>query len=66
MTTTVTIKAHCSNAKQVVVTRTDHRREVDVEVFTLQDGEMADRVVFDDIDITIREVLKQETSDQPA
>lgn len=64
MTTIVTINAHCASDKQVVVKRTDHTNGVDVETFTLQDGEKADRVVFDGLDISVREVLKQGSPEQ--
>ena len=58
MTTTVTIHAHCADTKQVAVKITDKASQVYVESFILQDGEKADRVVFDDREITVREELK--------
>jgi len=58
MTTTVTIHAHCADTKRVFVKITDKASQVDVESFILQDGEKADRVVFDDREITVREELK--------
>lgn len=56
MTTTVVIKAHCASTKQVQVKITDGENLVDN--FVVQDGETAERVVFDEREITVREVLK--------
>lgn len=58
MTTTVTIHAHCADNKEVVVKITDRAAQADIESFAMQDGEKADRVVFDDREITVRESLK--------
>jgi len=58
MTTTVKVEAHCASNKQVVVT-VRNRVTGDVkETFTLQDGEKADRVVYDDLEIVTYEELK--------
>lgn len=58
MTTTVKVEAHCASNKQVVVT-VRNRVTGDVkETFTLQDGEKADLVVYDDLEIVTYEELK--------
>lgn len=56
MTTTVKIEAHCTNDKEVIVVLQDGDKEI--EVFSLQDGEKADRVVFDNRYIVVREQMK--------
>lgn len=58
MTTTVIVKAHCANNKEVQVKITDIATGTEVDSFTLQDGEQADRVVYDDRELTVKEVLK--------
>jgi len=58
MTTTIKVEAHCASNKQVVVT-VRNRVTGDVkETFTLQDGEKADRVVYDDLELVTYEELK--------
>lgn len=58
MTTTVKISAHCSNNKEVQVAVTDSMSGNVKDAFTLQDGETAERVVYDDLVIGVRETLK--------
>ena len=59
MTTTVIVQAHCSSDKEVVVTLTNHDHpDLPYEVFALQDGETAQRVVYDNRQITVQEVPK--------
>ena len=57
MTTNVVITACCAEDKEVVVTITD--TNADTERFTLQDGESADRVVYDDREITVKERVQE-------
>ena len=61
MTTTVTINAHLSSSKEVKV-RVTNAGEV-AEEFTLQDGESAYRVVYDDLVIKVEEVEKSEAEE---
>ena len=56
MTTKVTINACCSDDKEVHVRVTDTGEQV--EEFTLQNGEDADRVVYDNRVIKVEEVEK--------
>ena len=56
MTTTVKIYAHLSSDKEVRVQVTDNGSTV--EEFTLQDGEVAERAVYDGREISVREVVK--------
>lgn len=56
MTTTVKINAHCDSSKEVKVSITGEHTG---ENFTLQDGEAAERVVYDDMELTVREVVKE-------
>lgn len=57
MTTTVTIEAHCdANTKEVKVSVTGENTG---ETFTLQDGEKETRVVYDDLEISVKEILKE-------
>jgi len=58
MTTTVTIDAHLSEDKEVQVLIIDVGSEDAIEEFTLQDGESAERYVYDDRKIMIQEVEK--------
>jgi len=62
MTTTVTINAHCASNKEVVVKIHDHLAAADVESFTLQDGEKADRVVYEGREISVMEAIKAESN----
>ncbi len=63
MTTTVIIKAHCANTKEVRVSITDGQHAG--EGFTLQDGEVAERYVYDAREITVREVEKPAATGTP-
>jgi hypothetical protein len=56
MTTSVIIKAHVSRDKAVQVAI--HNGPELVEKFTLQDGETAERYVYDDRVITVHEFVK--------
>jgi len=56
MTTTVKIIASLSSSKEVHVQVVDNGSTV--EEFTLQDGETAERYVYDDREISVREVMK--------
>ncbi|MNP89071.1 hypothetical protein D3C85_14710 [compost metagenome] len=58
MTTTVNVQAHCSSDKQVVVVIQNRNTKEIKELFFLQDGEKADRVVYDDLEIATYEELK--------
>lgn len=57
MTTTIKILAHCSSDKEVVVTIAD---ELDrsTEQFVLQNGEAAERYVYDARKLCVCEVKK--------
>ena len=63
MTTTVTINAHLSTKKEVEVSLTDNGSTI--ERFALQDGESAERVVYDGLEVSVKEVEK-ETAAEPA
>jgi len=56
MTTTVKIEAHLSSDKEVLVDITDDGNPA--ETFALQDGESAERYVYDGREITVKEVEK--------
>jgi archaellum component FlaF (FlaF/FlaG flagellin family) len=56
MTTTVIIKAHLSTEKEVHVKITENGSTV--EEFVLQDGEAAERPVFDNREISVLEIQK--------
>jgi len=56
MTTTVTIAAHLSAEKEVRVKLTDNGSTT--EEFALQDGEKAERYVYDGREISVQEVVK--------
>ncbi len=58
MTTTVIIKAHLSTTKEVRVTINDNVSGTKLEEFTLQDGETAERYVYDGREINVLEVTK--------
>lgn len=58
MTTTVIIKAHVSNDKTVKVVVTE--KGVPVEGFNLEDGQTAERYVYDERHITVFEQLKDD------
>ena len=57
MTTTVTITAHLSTEKEVRVKLTDNGQPV--EEFALQNGETAERYVYDGREISVQEVAKR-------
>ncbi|MDP3271630.1 hypothetical protein [Limnobacter sp.] len=57
MTTSVKVSAHCASNKQVVVTRGAPGAE-NAEATILQDGESFEQVVYDDLEISVKEVLK--------
>ena len=58
MTTTVIIKAHCASEKQVLVCIEDGAPPRG-ESFFLQDGEIAERYVYDARVISVLEELKE-------
>lgn len=69
MTTTVIIKAHCAPSKQVHALIVDQLKNAGHEVIeeiVLQDGETADRVVFDGRVISIQEIDKAALEAPPA
>lgn len=56
MTSTVKITAHCSKDKEVQVKVTDKGNTV--EEFAVQDGESAERHIYDDREVSAKEVVK--------
>jgi hypothetical protein len=61
MTTTIKISAHCSKEKEVIVEIVDLFRnpgDQQVELIRMNDGDVADRVVFDGRILTVKEVFK--------
>ncbi len=58
MTTTIKISAHCSEDKEVVIEIVDKVSGKQVELLRMNDGDVADRVVFDGRELTVKEVLK--------
>ena len=58
MTTTVIIRAHCGGNKEVRVAINDNVTGSEVENFRLQDGEKAERSVYDGREISVTEILK--------
>lgn len=56
MTTTVTVKAHLSTAKEVVAGV--YEKDELIESAKLQDGETQDFIVYDDRVVTVMEVDK--------
>lgn len=60
MTTTVKIEAHCASDKEVLVTVAGNY-DIDIESFKLQNGEVAERFVYDERNICVREVKKEST-----
>lgn len=58
MTTTIKITAHCSEDKEVVVEIVDKATGKQIELIRMDDGHVADRVVFDGRELTVKEVLK--------
>lgn len=59
MTSTVKVFAHCASNKQVVVTRAAPGAD-NVETTILQDGQSFEQVVHDDLEISVKEVVKAE------
>lgn len=57
MTTTVIIKAHLPSTKEVKILISENGNTV--EDFALQDGETAERYVYDGREIVVKEVEKQ-------
>lgn len=55
MTTNVVVTAHCADTKEVKVSI---HTENTGEAYTLQDGESGEYVVYDDREITVKEVEK--------
>lgn len=58
MTTTVSVEAHCSMNKEVLISIMDTQAGSQVEQFTLQDGEKAERYAYDGRIISVSERLK--------
>lgn len=58
MTTTVTIEAHCSDEKAVLVEINDRDNGNNIETIVLQNGEKAVRYVFDDRELSVTEYVK--------
>ena len=65
MTTIVKIEAHCSSDKEVLIevmrepTESYETDDVLLEQFKLEDGEKAERYVYDARYVTVREQLKE-------
>lgn len=57
MTTTVTVLAHLASTKEVKIAVVGEAGRV-IEEFTIQDGETAERFVYDERQIVVREVEK--------
>lgn len=60
MTTTVKVEAHCGTDTEVQVRVTGDNS---VESITLQDGESAERHVYDDLQVTVKEVKKEKAGE---
>jgi len=58
MTTTVIVKAHCSNTKEVKIDIVGSEGHPD-EKITLQNGEVHEFTVYDDRECFVREVIKE-------
>lgn len=58
MTTTIKISAHCSEEKEVVVEIIDKTTGKQVELIRMNDGDVADRVVYEGRELTVKEILK--------
>lgn len=58
MTTTIKVSAHCSDDKEVQIGISDKVSGVVREEFVLQNGETADRVVYDDLVLSVHERKK--------
>ena len=59
MTTTVKIEAHCSNEIEVLINVIDQHGRTNDETFTIQDGESAERFVYDGRVVTVSEITKE-------
>lgn len=57
MTTTIIVKAHCSKDKEVHVSRDTDKVKGEVKV--LQDRDIYETVVYDDLVVTVKEVIKK-------
>jgi len=59
MTTSVIVTAHCASDRQVRITKwtTQEGGAEDTDT-VIQDGETNEQVVYDDLQITVREELK--------
>lgn len=57
MTSTVTIEAHCSDDKEVRVLIV---KDNSAESFSLQNGGKESQSFFDDIEISVKEVVRKE------
>lgn len=62
MTTTVIVQAHCSSDIEVKVRLKDSSGKV-VEEVTLQDKEETMKYIYDDREISVKEVKKESTGD---
>lgn len=62
MTSTVTIDAHCASDTEVSVSVYENygRDDTLVEEFTLQDGESAERAIYDNREITVKERIRRD------
>ena len=60
MTSSVIVTAHCGDTKEVEIELVDNATGDVVEEFTLQNAEAATRHVYDDLTLTVKEVLKSE------
>lgn len=59
MTTTVIIKAHCSDDKEVVINHFGHSQEVQETV--INDGEVHEVVVYDSVGVNVFERKKKKS-----
>lgn len=59
MTSTVTITAHCSDDKEVVIQKGDIKDKNPSEIIKLQDGETYEEYVYDDQAVTVHEQVKE-------
>jgi len=62
MTTTVKVEAHCDDNTEVIVSVTDYSINTDnanFEDVVMQDGESVDFYVYDNREITIKEIEKE-------
>lgn len=62
MTTKVTVEAHCDDKTEVQfgITTTEHAFDNPIEVVTLQDGESAEKYVYDNRIAIVQERRKLE------